>query len=389
MKLLLINSVCGTGSTGRICVEIAREYEQNGYEVKIAYGRNEGTIPADARKYAVRVGSDIDVYAHVLYTRITDKHGLASKRVTRRFLEWADDFNPDILWLHNIHGYYINYEMLFEWIRQRPQMQVKWTLHDCWAFTGHCPHYIYVGCGKWENGCDHCPRLHGYPSSYLMDNSCDNYARKRTAFVGLPKLTLITPSHWLASELRKSFLCDYPVEVSYNKINTGIFKPTKSDFRARNSISDNTRMILAVSGVWNETKGLPDLLELDNRLRIESGTQSDKNIETQPGKMGYKIIIVGLTTKQVKQINNSNPDIICIAHTESTEELAGIYTAADVFVNPTYEDNYPTVNLEAEACGTPVITYDTGGCSETIHLTDSRVVPHGVDNLLRAIRDIR
>ena len=368
MKLLLINSVCGTGSTGRICIDIAREYEQNGYEVKIAYGRNEASVPADARKNAVRIGTDLDVYAHVLYTRITDKHGLASRHATRAFIRWAEKYDPDILWLHNIHGYYINYEILFDWIRQRPQMQVKWTLHDCWAFTGHCPHYIYVGCDRWKEECNHCPRLHGYPSSYLLDNSRDNYSRKRACFTGLTNLTIITPSRWLVGELQKSFLHEYPVEVSYNKINTDIFKPTQSDFRERYNISPEAKLILAVSGVWNETKGLSDILELDHRL-------PDDN----------RLAIVGLTPKQIARINGTNPDIICIEHTDSAEELAGIYTAADVFINPTYEDNYPTVNLEAEACGTPVITYDTGGCAETIHLPSSRAIPQGVDNLLRAI----
>ena len=366
MKLLLINSVCGTGSTGRICVEIAREYEQNGYEVKIAYGRNEGTIPADARKYAVRVGSDIDVYAHVLYTRITDKHGLASKRVTRRFLEWADDFNPDVIWLHNIHGYYINYEMLFEWIRQRPQMQVKWTLHDCWAFTGHCAFYTYSGCDRWKHpeGCRDCPRKKSYPASLLHDNSADNLRRKREAFQGINNLTLITPSKWLADEVKSSILSEYETEVRYNDIDTSIFKPTPSDFRSEHGLSDTDKMLLGVANVWEKRKGLDDFIRL---------------AEILPDS--YRIFLVGLSDKQIKQLKEQGSRITAIRRTDSAEALAAIYSAADLFLNPTYEDNYPSVILEAEACGTPVITYDTGGCSEAIHLTDSRVIPQGVDNL--------
>lgn len=133
MKLLL-NSVLAFGSTGNIVLNIAKEYEQNGYEVKIAYGRSskvsQDKLP-DIKKYGVRIGNDMDVYSHVIYARLTDKHGLASKTATKKFLKWAEEYNPDILWLHNIHGYYINYEILFQWIKARPQMQVKWTLHDC------------------------------------------------------------------------------------------------------------------------------------------------------------------------------------------------------------------------------------------------------------------
>ena len=398
MKLLLLNSVCGTGSTGRICVDIAREYEQNGYDVKIAYGRNESSVPADARKYAVRIGTDLDVYAHVLYTRLTDKHGLASKSATRKFLKWADEYDPDILWIHNIHGYYINYELLFAWIKSRPQMQVKWTLHDCWAFTGHCSHYMASKCDQWEADgtdvhCDNCPQLRHYPTTLWLSNSQNNYERKRNAFTGVLDLKLITPSKWLAGEVWKSFLREYPVEVIYNEINSRIFHPRSifedgeteeitTSLRRRYSIPDNTHIVLAVSGVWDKTKGLDDILELDDRLRDRF------QIDINGGVPYIQLVIVGLTPKQVITIRKSHPDILCIEHTNSVQELAEIYRSADVFINPTYEDNYPTVNLEAEACGTPVITYDTGGCTETIHLSESKAINQGVDYLVSAILDL-
>ena len=227
MKLLLINSVLGFGSTGRIVLDTAKEYEQNGYEVKIAYGQSRKTsreLEPDISKYGVRIGNDVDVYYHVLYTRLTDKHGLASTHATKQFLKWADEYNPDVLWLHNIHDYYINYELLFDWIKSRPQMQVKWTLHDCWAFTGHCSHFIYVKCDKWLTGCHNCPQLDQYPKA-ISDNSLDNYSRKKRAFTGVNNLTLITPSNWLKEMVQKSYLSEYPVEVRYNTINTYIFKP--------------------------------------------------------------------------------------------------------------------------------------------------------------------
>ena len=391
MNLLLLNSVCGTGSTGRICVDIAREYEQNGYDVKIAYGRNESSVPTDARKYAVRIGSDLDVYAHVLYTRLTDKHGLASKSATRKFLKWADEYDPDILWIHNIHGYYINYELLFAWIKRRPQMQVRWTLHDCWAFTGHCAFYLYADCDRWKTAststltncscnCSNCPQTTSYPASRCEKNTSLNYTRKRQAFTGLTNLSLITPSKWLANELSHSFLSEYPVEVVYNCIDTDIFKSTPGDFRITHDISDDDVMILGVANKWEKRKGLDDFLALDNLLRTQS--------ETLEKHRKYRIVLVGLDSKQIQSISVSNPDIIALGRTESATELAQIYTAADVFVNPTREDNLPTVNLEAEACGTPVITYNTGGCAETIHLPESVVIGHSVDDIIQALEDM-
>ncbi len=377
-RLLLINSVCGIGSTGRICADIAHEYELNGYEVKIAYGRSE-KIGEGTEKYAIKIGNVLDVYGHVAMTRLFDGHGLASRIATRKFLKWADEFGPDILWLHNIHDYYINYELLFGWIkiRQKTQseagekvMEVKWTLHDCWAFTGHCSHFIYVGCDKWKTGCKDCPQTKEYPASYFIDNSEKNYYRKKKAFQGVNNLTIITPSRWLEKLVHDSFLGGYPTEVRYNTIDKSVFKPTSSDFRYEHGIRDNQIMILGVSNVWNDRKGLSDFLVLLNKL---SEMDADK----------YRIVLVGLNDAQIDKMPFG---IICIPKTHSQRELSEIYTAADVFVNPTHEDNFPTVNLEAEACGTRVITYDTGGCGETLTRKDSCVVQTGsVKGLLEQI----
>ena len=253
-RLLLINSVIGFGSTGRIVLDIAKEYEADGYEAKIAYGRNmkvSSHLEKDVKKYGVRIGGDVDVYAHVLYTRLTDKHGLGSKAATKKFLKWAEEYNPDVLWMHNIHGYYINYELLFDWLKSRPDMQVKWTLHDCWAFTGHCTHFTVAKCEQWKTGCEHCMQKGRYPASLLADNCKSNYARKRAAFTGVEHMTLITPSKWLADLVKQSFLKDYPVEVRYNTIDTTVFKPTPSDFRERYGLTDK-KIVLGVASVWDD-----------------------------------------------------------------------------------------------------------------------------------------
>ena len=364
MKILFINSVCGIGSTGRICTDLAQKYESEGNEVKIAYGRS-GTVPEQYQKYAVRIGSDMDCKLHAIQTRLFDTHGFGSKKATAKFLQWAETYHPDLLWLHNIHGYYINVEMLFTWIKKHPEMQVKWTLHDCWAFTGHCSHFTAVKCEQWKSRCSYCSQLRRYPKCYAMSNVGRNFDRKKAAFTGVSNMELIVPSHWLEGLVKQSFLKEYPVEVVYNTIDTNVFKPTPSDFRERYGLQ-NKKIVLGVASVWEERKGLNDFIKLAQML--------DDN---------YAIVLVGLTEKQIKQMPKK---ILGIKRTNSTRELAAIYTAADVFVNLTYEDNYPTVNLEAQACGTPVVTYDTGGCRETIQTDASSVIDVGnVNQLIKCI----
>ncbi len=342
MKILMINSVCGVRSTGRICTDLAEELEGQGNEVKIAYGRD--SVPETYRKYAVKIGDDLSFKLHVLYSRIFDAHGLASKTATKRFLKWADEYNPDLLWLHNLHGYYINYELLFKWIKSRPDMQVKWTMHDCWAFTGHCSYFTMAGCENWKTHCKNCPQPKKYPARLLFDNSSNNYDKKKDAFCGVNNLTIVTPSNWLADIIKQSFLREYKVEVCNNKIDTEIFKPTESNFRQKYNL-ENKHIILGVAYPWDERKGLDDFIRLSEMISDD-----------------YRIVLVGVNKTQAEQLPKS---IIGIEKTDSAKELAEIYTAANVFVNPTYEDNYPTTNLEAAACGTPVITYNVGGSPES------------------------
>lgn len=343
MKVLFINTVCGIGSTGKICAELADKLEKEGHEVKIAYGRE--PVPEKYRHNAVRIGHDWDARFHGVRTRLLDEHGFGSKSVTKEFLEWAEEYNPELVWLHNLHGYYINVEMLFEWIKSRPQMQVKWTLHDCWSFTGHCAFFTMAGCNQWKEQCRQCSQKKTYPSSVLKDNCEDNYNRKKSAFTGVTNMTITTPSQWLADLVKESFLKEYPVEVCYNTINTEIFRPTQGDFRQKHALQ-NKKIILGVANIWDERKGLNDFIKLAELL-------DDR----------YAIVLVGLTEKQVMQLPDT---ILGIMKTNNAQELAEIYTTADVFVNTTYEDNYPTVNLEAQACGTPVITYRTGGSVESV-----------------------
>lgn len=363
MRVLQINSVCGIRSTGRICTDIAQILEKTGHECKIAYGRE--NVPQKYQKYAVRIGNELGVRIDGLKTRFLDNAGMNSKVGTRSFIEWARAYNPDIVHLHNIHGYYINIELLFEFLKELDK-PVIWTLHDCWAFTGHCSHFDIAGCEKWKDGCNGCLLTKEYPASFGYDRSTQNYLEKKRIFTGVRNMTIVTPSHWLASLVGQSFLKEYPVEVIHNGIDTDIFTQRDSLFREEYRL-EKKRIVLGVSSVWDEKKGLDDLISLGRELGED-----------------YQVIVVGVTPKQKEKLPSN---IIGITRTNDVLQLAQIYTAADVFVNPTYQDNYPTVNLEAQSCGTPVITYKSGGSPESV--PDGQVVEKGdLEGLCNAVKNL-
>ena len=349
-----INTV-PNGSTGGIMMKEHRELLAAGEDSFAFWGR--GRAGEGDRELRFATGAEVRLDA--LRTRLDGKAGFHSKAATRRLLERLDEVKPDVVHLHNLHGYYVNIEMLFEWLAAH-NCKVEWTLHDCWAFTGHCAYFTYVKCAQWKTHCAYfegrCPQLGTYPKTYSKASCVWNFDQKKRLFSLVPagRMRLIAPSLWLANLVAESFLSEYPVEVRHNTVDTSVFKPTPSDFRERYGIGDRF-MILGVASPWTERKGLSDFVRLAGELDSEK----------------YAIVLVGLSEKQVKELPAG---IVGLTRTDSREELAAIYSAADVFFNPTVEDNYPTVNLEAEACGTPVVTYDTGGCAETVRRGDSCVV---------------
>lgn len=340
MKLLQINSTCGFGSTGRIAADILNTVTENGGEGIICYGR--GTALSGVPSY--KIGNETLVKIHGILSRITDRQGFYSTKSTKNLIRKTEKYNPDIIHLHNIHGYYLDIRVLFDYLKKCGK-PIVWTLHDCWAFTGHCAYFTASGCEKWKTGCGSCPSKKEYPQSLIFDNSKKNYSEKKELFTGLANMTLVTPSVWLKELAEKSFLGEYTVKVINNGINIDVFKPTESDFRKKYGI-ENKKIFLGVASVWEERKGLSDLIKLASIL-----------------KENEKLVLVGLTGKQISELPKG---VLGIERTESAEELAEIYSAADVFLNPTYEDNYPTTNLEAIACGTPVVTYETGGSPESL-----------------------
>lgn len=350
LRYVQINTV-PSGSTGAVMRRIAEERRAAGDDCWTMWGR--GRAAEDDWEF--NFGSKVGTYVDALLARLDDRAGFHSKAATRRLLAKLGEIDPDVVHLHNLHGYYVNVEMLFGWLASH-RCQVMWTLHDCWAFTGHCVHFQYIGCDRWKTGCRDCPQKSAYPASRLMDSSKRNWEDKRGIFTSLPleRMTLVTPSRWLKGLVGESFLKGYTVEVQHNTVDATVFRPTPSDFRERHRIG-NRFMVLGVASPWTESKGLADFVRLAGEFDAEK----------------CAIVLVGLSKKQIREMPEG---IVGLARTDSPRELAGIYSAADVFFNPTLEDNYPTVNLEAEACGTPVVTYDTGGCSETIRHGDSCVV---------------
>lgn len=352
MRVVQINMV-HFGSTGKIMFQIAKAASENGIQM-----RTFSAIPASKRfiklppapeghaYYSTRLGSII----HSLLARFTGGSGFYSRFSTWKLLRKIKAFQPDILHLHNLHTGYLNLPMVFQYAK-KATIQVIWTLHDCWAFTGRCPHFVLANCNKWKTGCYECPQWKEYAAG--ADRSKQLWNKKKKTFTSLERFTLVTPSHWLEGLTRQSFLGVYPVKVIHNGIDLSVFQPMDSDFRKKYNC-ENKFVVLGVAFDWGKRKGLDVFLQLAAQL------DSD-----------YQIVLVGTN----EQIDTQLPDnIISIHRTQDQQELAQIYGAADLFVNPTREENYPTVNMEALACGTPVVTFRTGGSPEIPDETCGSVV---------------
>ncbi len=357
MKVLQINTFYDFGSTGKIAKGIHDVCEKNGIQCVSGYRYRE----KNSQEYedTTIVSSWLDCHLHNRFTRYTMLQGWFSYFKTRAFIKKVKKMAPDIIHLHNLHGSYINHKLLFQYIKAR-NMRVIWTLHDCWSFTGHCPHFDMVGCDKWRTGCQKCPQYKYYTKCYV-DNTKLMYKFKKETFGGVKNLTIVTPSKWLAEIAEQSFFKEYPIEVINNGIDLSVFKPTDSDFRKKYNCEDKF-ILLGVAFGWGTKKGLDVFIELSKRLDDS-----------------FQIVLVGTNDS----IDAELPDnIISIHRTENQKQLAEIYTAADLFVNPTREEVLGLVNIEALACGTPVVTFDAGGSPECIDSTCGSVVPKDDIDLL-------
>lgn len=347
MKIVQINATCGSGSTGKICVDISRLLTDKNIENYIIYSGKKSTYPL-----GIYCGDSKEIKVQALRSHLFGLYGFNSIQITKRMLKKLDEIEPDVVHLHNLHGHNCNLEMLLDYLRAH-HIKIFWTFHDCWAFTAYCPHFSMDKCDKWKDGCHDCHRYREY--TFFFDRSRELYNKKKKASEGLD-LTIVTPSQWLADLVKQSFFKNYPVKVINNGIDLGIFKPTPSDFRAKHGIPNDKYIVLGVAFGWGVRKGLDVFIELSKRLDKEK----------------YQIILVGTDEK----IDNQLPsNIISIHRTQNQRELAEIYTAADVFANPTREEVFGLVNVEALACGTPGVTFDAGGSPECYDETCGSVVP--------------
>ncbi len=364
MKVVQINEYCGIGSTGKICLELARMLEENGHKCKIVYGRKKAA--EEAESYGIRITSDFGVRIHGMETRILDNHAFASTLETLKLLVFLKKFEPDIIHLHNMHGYYINIAILFRYIRKN-RIPVIWTLHDCWAMTGHCAHFYHVGCDRWMTGCYDCPQKKEYPASYIVDNSKRNWGRKKKIFTGLEKVVIITPSVWLSTLANKSYLNKYPIKVVSNGIDLACFYPRKDNIFDKKF--GKKKIILGVSSIWNKNKGIYDFLYLYDVL----------------DKSKFQIVLVGKIEKRLKIPS----EIMVINRTESAEKLAHIYSSADIYVNVSRVETLGMTTIEALACGCPVVTYEAGGSAECVGIGCGKVIEnYNLDLLIKAIQEI-
>ena len=345
MKILQISSNWGHGGPGGIVKDLYYQITNHGDKCLVAYGR--GTIPSDIP--STRIGNLFYSCLHAFFSRLFDCAGFCSKKATKKLIDKIIDYEPDIIQIHNLLGYYINIEILFSFLKEYGK-PIVWTIHDCWPITGHCINFERINCNKWLKGCNKCKLKKDYPQAYFFDRSKRNWVLKHKIFSDVPQMEIICPSLWMKSNIIKTFFSNYPIHVINNGIDLKTFKPTKPVFKKQFNLC-NKIVLLAVAGVWNEMKGENLLYEIAQKL--------DER---------YVVVMVG--KKSHKCPNN----IIDIDRTNSVEELVKWYSSSDLFINPTFGDNFPTVNLEALACGLPVVANATGGCTEVINETVGRIV---------------
>lgn len=359
MRIFELNTFCGIKSTGRIATDIATLVEKQGGECLIGYGAE--TVPKHLSRFAYRIGEKWGRKIHAARRKLLDQEGYGSRFATRRLIRKIKDFAPDVIHLHNIHGCYLHFATLFAYLKES-KIPVVWTLHDCWTFTGHCAYFDAVGCQKWRTECHHCVQQKSYPINQGLDGSRRNHRKKKQWFGDLPNLTIVTPCEWLMTVVDQSHMAYAKQKVIINGVDLKTFHPVKSDIRARYQLEDHY-VVLSIASEWDDRKGLPYLIKAAQNLGD-----------------AYRFVVIGLSEEQVSTLPSQ---MIGITHTQDVNELASWYTTADCFANPTLEDNMPMVNLEALACGTPVVVFDTGGCPEAVDEHSGIVVEKGNQQALQ------
>lgn len=365
--LFQINVTCNWGSTGRIAEEIGQLAISQGWDSYIAYGRGKPT----SQSHLIRIGNDWDMYEHGVESRLLDNHGLASRGVTRKLIRQIEEIHPDVIHLHNIHGYFINYQILFDYLA-KSGIPVVWTLHDCWTFTGHCSHFSYNGCYQWRDGeCEHCKYKTSYPASFVLNRAHRNFLAKKNAFTAPKDVTIVPVSHWLEGLVKQSFLGCHQVKTIHNGVNIHTFKPknNREEVRQKQDIKQPF-MLIGVASVWGESKGIYDFIKLRKELPLDK----------------YAIVLLGVDDKLAKTL----PDgIVVVKRTNNVDELADIYSAADIVLNLSYQETFGMTTVEGFACGTPGIVYNATASPELMSADTGMVIAQGdISALASAVEKI-
>lgn len=353
--LLQINVSANWGSTGKIAEQINQVAQSIGWKTYLAYGRE----MQHCKSELIHVGNKMQVYEHYLEHLLLDNDGLASRLATKHLIRNIESIKPDIINLHNIHDHWLNYRILFEYLNTK-HIPIVWTQHDCWAFTGGCFHFTLRNCYRWKDGgCSNgCPWKQNRRKCLVFENTTKQYQLKHNLFTNTKNMVLVPVSHWLEELERQSFLSCHRIQTIHNGIDISVFKPTDSIIIKQKYGIENRSYVIGVSSVWLPYKGWNDFLKLSEKL-----------------PQGLKMVLVGLTKEKIKEAEKYG--IVGIQRTENVKELAALYSGAKMFCNLTYEDNYPTTNLEAMACGTPVLTYRTGGSPEAVTEETGWVIEQG------------
>lgn len=363
-KLVQINVTCN-GSTGRIMNQIQQTAENEGWEAYSFFGRGK---PANEK--CIKIDTKIEILCHVFISRLLNMQGHCSILATYRLIKKIKKINPNIVHLHNIHGYYINYKILLKFLA-KSEIPVVWTLHDCWAFTGHCASYTSNKCNKWQENCQNCKNIKEYPKSYFeAKRSKKEFLLKEKLINDIDNITFTVPSSWLRNETKKSFLKNKNIQIIHNFIDTSIFKPTVDyTIKDKYSIPKNKKIILGVASVWTQEKGIDYFKQLSNIINMK------KEI----------IVMVGLTKKQIKSMPSN---IIGIKKIENIEDLVKLYSISNVFFNPSIQETFSMVTLEALACGVPCIVMNSTATPELIKTKECGIIEQDFD-LKKTYEDIQ
>lgn len=364
-SILRITTEINRGSIGRTSEQLGRLVLSNDWESYIAYGRTGG----DSESKTIKIGDKFDLYSHVFLTRCFDLHGRGSINSTKTFVDKINLLKPDIIHLHDIHGYYLNYKILFDFLAKydRP---VVWTQHDCWAYTGHCAHYSEIGCYKWKTQCHNCPQKMTYPKSMCIDRSRENFTDKKKSFTSISSMTIVTVSEWMKNQVKDSFLNKYPIVRIYNGVDVLLFRPydNSSDVRKKYLLGDG-KILIGVATSWVENKGFDDYLKLRRILNYD-----------------YTIVLVGLPKYKIAGLPRG---IVGIERTDSVEELANLYSSASIVLNLSKEESFGKTTVEGLSCGVPGIVYNATASPELLDASTGRIVEKGnVESILDAISEL-